>query len=65
MIYLFIKEKSKAKNISIRKIESDLGFSSGSICKWDEHLPSFERIVKVANYLSIPLDELKKYLYAE
>jgi transcriptional regulator with XRE-family HTH domain len=65
LIYSRIKEISKKKGVSIRKLESDLGFSSGSVCKWDISMPSFDRIVKVANYLSVPLDELKNEIQQE
>jgi transcriptional regulator with XRE-family HTH domain len=58
-IYTKIKLLCKKKGISIRKLEMDLGFSSGSVCKWDSSVPSFERTVKVADYLGITLDKLR------
>ncbi len=59
LLYSKIKEICKTKGISIRKLESDLEFSYGSVCKWNTNTPSFERITKVANYLSIPLDDFR------
>lgn len=59
MIYTKIKELCKDKGISIRKLEQDLGFATGSACKWDISQPSFERMTKVADYLSVPLDDLR------
>lgn len=59
MIYTKIKEICKSKNISIRKLERELGFSTGSVCKWDVNQPSFEKVMKVSDYLGVPLEELK------
>lgn len=59
MFYSKVKELCKEKGISVRKLESDLEFSFGSICKWDINLPSFDRVEKVANYFSISLDYFK------
>jgi len=60
MLYTKIKELCKKKGVSVRKLEIDLGFSSGSACKWDASIPSFDRMTKVADYLLVPLDELRE-----
>jgi transcriptional regulator with XRE-family HTH domain len=59
LIYAKIKELCKKKGVSVRKLEADLGFSTGSACKWDISTPSFERMTKVADYFSVQLDELR------
>lgn len=59
LIYTKIKELCKKKGVSVRKLEADLEFSTGSVCKWDTSTPSFKRITKVADYFSVPLDELR------
>lgn len=47
------------KGISVRKLETDFEFSSGSVCKWDDSSPSFDRVIKVAEYLTVSIDELR------
>ena len=56
-MYAKIKELCKKQGVSVRKLEKDLGFSTGSVCKWDNNSPSFERIAKVSSYLKVPIDE--------
>ncbi len=58
MLYARVKKICQAKKIPIRQLESDLEFSSGSVCKWDENIPSVDRIIKTADYLGVSLDEL-------
>lgn len=54
MIYSTIKNIAKKKQISIRKIESDLGFSNGTISKWDDSKTlSINKVKAVANYLEV------------
>lgn len=60
MLYEKIKEKAKKKGIPIYKIEKNCGFSQGSMCKWNEASPSWDRVKKVADYLSTTVDELIK-----
>ena len=58
MLYEKIKEITKDRNISIYRIERDLSFSNGSIRKWNTSKPSAISLKKVADYLSISLEEL-------
>ena len=58
MIYDRVKALAKKRNVSIRKIEIDCGFSQGSVCKWNEVSPSAEKVKKVADYLKTSVDEL-------
>lgn len=57
-LYEKIKSIAKKKNIPIRKLEMDAGISQGSICKWDDVKPSFDKVVKVAKLLGIDIKEL-------
>lgn len=45
-------------DISIPVLEKKLEFSNGSIYKWDKHLPSAEKIIKVALYFKVSADYL-------
>jgi transcriptional regulator with XRE-family HTH domain len=58
MFYEKIKKIAKARNISIYRIERDLRFSNGSLRKWDNSTPSVTSLKKVADYLSIRLEDL-------
>ena len=60
MIYDRVKALAKKRNVSIRKIEIDCGFSQSSVCKWNEVSPSAEKVKKVANYLKTSVDEILK-----
>lgn len=59
LLYSKIKKISCDKKISIRKLEADLDFSCGSVCKWNDNIPSFDKVVKVADYLGVSTDDLR------
>ena len=58
MLYNKIKAIAKEKGISIRKIEEDSGFSQGSMCKWNDISPSWDKVQKVADYLNVKINAL-------
>ena len=64
MIYDNIRTICEKKNISIKQVERELGFSNSSICKWNECEPSVWKVQKVADYIAI-LDEQIELLKAE
>ena len=51
---------SQIKGISVGKLEKDLEFSNGSICKWNESEPGIRKVQKVADYLGVTIEELLK-----
>lgn len=54
-----IKElRERNGNISINKLEKEAGLTRGSMSKWDDHAPSYEKLKKVANYFGIPVEYL-------
>jgi len=55
-IVAVIKELCRAKGISMAKLERELGFAAGSVCKWDSKIPSVERIARVADYFGVSID---------
>lgn len=59
-MYEKIKKGAKKKNISINQLEKDLNFSSSSISKWKNSMPSADKLKKVSDYLEIPIEELLK-----
>lgn len=60
MLYDKIKEIAKEKEVPIYKIEEECGFSQGSMCKWNEVSPSWDKVQKVADVLDIPISSLIK-----
>ncbi|MDQ0153672.1 transcriptional regulator with XRE-family HTH domain [Moryella indoligenes] len=59
-LYEKIRDKAKAKGITISEIEADLGFSRSSIYKWNVNIPGIDRVKKVADYLGVSIEELMK-----
>lgn len=53
-----IKELCDRRNISVSKLESDLGFGVNSIYKWKVSDPRSSMIKKVAEYLGVSVDYL-------
>lgn len=58
MLYDKIKKITKRKGIPIYRIEEDCGFARGSMCKWNDASPSWDKVKKVADYLGTTVDEL-------
>lgn len=56
-IYQRIKELCAQKNISVRQLEIKLGFSNGTIRKWNNSAPT-ERLSMVAKYFNVTVDYL-------
>jgi hypothetical protein len=60
MLHTKIKAISKEKKIPVSKIEKDCGLIQGSIGHWDEVKPSYDKVVAVAGYLDMTVEELLK-----
>jgi len=58
MLYTTIKSLCKEKKVPVFKMEQDLGFSRGSICKWNVSKPSVDKVKKVADYLHVSIEKL-------
>ena len=43
---------------SVSHLEKELGFSNGSISKWERTSPSIDQVKKVADYYSVSTDYL-------
>ena len=57
-IYDRIRELCKRKGTNVARLESDLGFAKGSVCKIDKYKPSTERAKKIADYLGVSVEFL-------
>ncbi|HJC24966.1 MAG TPA: helix-turn-helix transcriptional regulator [Candidatus Eisenbergiella merdavium] len=60
MLYDNVKVLCAEKNISVGQLEKELGFSNGSVCKWNENEPGIRKVQKVADYLQVPIERLLK-----
>ena len=58
VIYDNIRTICEKKNISIKQVERELGFSNSSICKWNECEPSVWKVQKAADYLGVSMEYL-------
>ena len=56
MIYERVREACAEKGTSIFALEKKLGFSRGSIYKWDENAPSVHKVDAVAKELDKPIE---------
>lgn len=58
-----IRSLCKKNNISISQLESDLNFGAGLISRWTRSSPSLDRIIDIADYFHVTLDEVvgRKY----
>lgn len=54
-IYDAVKEISNKKNVSIYRLEKDLGLANGAISKWNRQIPNAVRLQEVANYLGVTI----------
>lgn len=52
-IYDTVKRLSSEKNISIYRLEKDLGLANGAISKWNRQIPNALRFQEVADYLGV------------
>ncbi|QUI24905.1 helix-turn-helix transcriptional regulator [Vallitalea pronyensis] len=53
-----IKELCIEYEISLTQLEKELGFSNGSLSKWDRISPSIYKLEKIADYFSTSIDYL-------
>ena len=58
LTYDTIKKLCKMKGVTVTRLENDLGFSKGSLCKINTSKPSVEKVTKIANYFNVPINQL-------
>lgn len=51
-----IKSLCNSRGISINKLETELGFSQGSIGKMGDSMPKADRLHKIADYFDVPME---------
>lgn len=58
MLYNRIKTLADSKKISILQIERECGITPSSIYHWNEVKPSYDKVVSVARFLEVSIEEL-------
>lgn len=53
-----IRAEAEKQKIPISKLERDCGFNHGTIRRWEISEPSIEKVVRVADYLNVSVDQL-------
>lgn len=53
-----IKALCDKNNISVSKLEKDLKFSAALISRWKDKIPSLDKIIDIADYFHVSLDEV-------
>lgn len=56
-----IKGLCKTHNISISELEKKINVSQGLISRWNKTEPSLSKIIDIANYFKVSIDELVRY----
>lgn len=56
MMLDIIKDLCNSRGISINKLETELGFSQGSIGKMGDSMPKADRLHKIADYFDVPME---------
>ena len=51
-----LKDLCKSKDISINKLEQELGFSQGSLGKIDSSVPKADKLFSIAKYFEVPME---------
>lgn len=57
--YERLENLRKEYGISQKELETELGFSNGSISKWKKSTPKIERLQKIANYFNVSIEYLQ------
>lgn len=58
MLFDKIKVLAEEKGYSIYKLEKEAELSKGSICKWNDNIPSVDKIQRVTKLLGVTVDSL-------
>jgi len=56
LIYEKVKDLCIKKNISIYKLEKELGFSAHIIVKWKKSTPSADKLKLLADYFGVAIE---------
>lgn len=57
-LYENIKHYAKMRGTSISQLERDLGWTKGSIGKWDVNRPSIDKAMTIARELKVSVEDI-------
>lgn len=57
-IVAIIQNLCKENGITINQLEKNAVIGRGTIARWDDHLPSIDKVGKVADYFGVSVDYL-------
>lgn len=60
-----IRELCKKNNITVAHLEKLMNMGAGTISRWNKASPSFDKIVAIAKYFKISIDQLAGYTVDE
>lgn len=58
MLFDKINVLAEEKGVSIYRLEKEAELSKSSICKWNDNIPSVDKVQKVAKLLGVTVDSL-------
>lgn len=64
-IYENIQQAAKVRGYTVSAIETALGLPRSSIAKYNAHVPSVDKIKKIASFLNVSVDSLIEESYYE
>jgi transcriptional regulator with XRE-family HTH domain len=53
-----IQKLCEERNTNVANLQKEMGFSNGTIYRWDKNLPSVDKVKKVAKYFGVSMDYL-------
>ena len=53
-----IKTLAKERKLTVAEVERMAGLTPRTVYKWDENIPSVDKVKRVADALSVTVDEL-------
>lgn len=53
-----IKQLCKDNNMTVTQLEKEVGMSQGLVSKWKDKVPSLDKIIDIADYFHVTLDEV-------
>lgn len=56
-----IRKLCKNNNVPVSQLENDLNFGAGLISRWNKSSPSLDKIVDIADYFHVSIDEVVGY----
>lgn len=58
MIYENVKAACDKKGVTIKNVETACKLGNGAISKWKDSFPNSKNLIRVAEYLNVPITDL-------